>query len=281
MIRSFSIKTLLITGVLILLSCRKDPPAYNNERSYFKNSVCSINPDSIITILTYNVQCGFRKDQNPWNVNETGATPQQIHDLAEIVRNVNPDIILLQEVTQNRSNNEIKNFLAVFADSLKMNFAYGNHGPNDAGKPYTGIWGNAILTKFPINTIENYMVLYKNKWSTRSVLKAEIQVSANQAINCYCLHHDGKDAEEMELTTQFIKQSPLPVLVGGDFNRRYDNEELKRLNQADFFGSRNIGIDRIYGGFNDEVLDLGSIFKSNVVSDHFACYARVKMSYKR
>jgi hypothetical protein len=66
---------------------------------------------------------GFTYIQDPWDKKEIGATPKQIHDIAEIIRRVNPSIILLQEVPINRHNNEVKDFIEALADSLKMNFS--------------------------------------------------------------------------------------------------------------------------------------------------------------
>lgn len=102
--------------------------------------------------MTYNIQLGFTVIQDPWDKKEIGATPNQIHDIAEIIRKVNPSIILLQEVPMDCCNNEVNDFIEALADSLKMNFSYGGHcrnGPN-GGWPEKGIWGNATLSKFPI-----------------------------------------------------------------------------------------------------------------------------------
>jgi endonuclease/exonuclease/phosphatase family metal-dependent hydrolase len=206
--------------------------------------------------LTYNVQLGFTSNQDPWDKNQIGGTAKQIHNISEIIRKVDPNIVLLQEIPKNRSNIEIKNFLETLADSLNMNYAFGAHGRNDPTDvvPVHGIWGNAILSNFPINNIENIKVYYEDQWRTRSVLKAEVKLNDDLTINVYSLHHNGKDTNEVKNTSKFVARSKFPVIVGGDFNRRYGNPKLNLLGLQDIFKNDIHGIDRIYCNINITLL---------------------------
>lgn len=266
-----------------LFSCKKDPLIGDTKHSYFKNYFYNSYSDSSFTILTYNVQLGFTSGEDPWDKNKIGATPNHIHDIAEIIRHANPSIILLQEVPINRSNIEVKHFIEALADSLHMNFSYGGNGPNDPYGvwPVKGIWGNATLSKFPIIEIENLEVYHEDKWKRRSVLRTKIKFNSTLFVNVYNLHHSGKGENEMEITKQFIELSKFPIIVGGDFNRGYGNPKFNLLKGLqDIFKGNIGGIDRIYTSFNDSIFQIGTIPGSNIVSDHWADFAKVKLKPK-
>jgi endonuclease/exonuclease/phosphatase family metal-dependent hydrolase len=246
--------------------------------------VYNVCEDSSLTVVTYNIQLGFPDHLDPWNKNQTGGTPDQVHALAEVLREVNPGIIALQEVPVNRANTQIKRLLEALADSLDMNLAYGSHGKNEPYDvwPVRGIWGNAILSKFPILAIENREVYYDDKWKRRSVLRATLQLREDLIVDAYSLHHSGTDAHEVENTRAFVAGSPYPVLVGGDFNRAYGHPGLDALSGLqDVFKNDVPGIDRIYTSLNDTVYRTGFITgRYYAASDHLACYAVLKLKGK-
>ena len=266
--------------LLFFVSCERDVPVADTKHSYFKNYYYNQYNDSSLCVVTYNIQLGFRNNQDPWDNTQMGGSPAQIHDIARVLRNVDPDIVLLQEVPIDRSNVEIEHFIEALADSMNMNFAYGGHGKNDvAGMwPVQGVWGNAVLSKYPIKAIENIEVYRRNNYDRRSVIRAEIICNNSLSINVYCLHHWAKDWDEMKRTTNFTDGSELPYILGGDFNRSFGNNDYQLIGHLhDIFASSNTGIDRIYSSFHDSIYQRGFILSSNVVSDHGAFYARIKL----
>jgi endonuclease/exonuclease/phosphatase family metal-dependent hydrolase len=269
---------LFIAAVVLLASCSKDEPVPDTRHSYYKNSHFEAYNDSAVTVVTYNIQLGFTMEQDPWNADHRGGSPAQIHAIAEILRHVDPDFVLLQEVPINRSNVEIEHLIEALADSMNMNFAYGGHGKNDVTWPHQGVWGNAILSKYPIKEIENIEVARENRWDCRSTLRAEIGLRPDLSINLYSLHHRTDGETGIENTLNFVRRSRLPLIFGGDFNRRYGDPDLAMLSDyQDIFGSYSPTIDRIYSGLHDSVLARGFIFSSNYVSDHGAFYARLRL----
>jgi endonuclease/exonuclease/phosphatase family metal-dependent hydrolase len=274
-------KVLLVLLVATLAACGRDPHFRAAKYAYYRNYVYNVCEDSSLTVVTYNIQLGFPDHKDPWDKSQTGGTPDQVHALAEVLRKVNPGIIALQEVPFNRANTQIKRLLEALADSLDMNLAYGSHGKNDPYGvwPVRGMWGNAILSKFPILAIENREVYYDDKWKRRSVLRATIQLREDLIMDAYSLHHSGTDAHEVENTRGFIANSPYPVLVGGDFNRSYGHPGLEGLSGLqDVFKDKLPGIDRIYSSLRDTVYRTGSVWGSYYsVSDHPACYAVLKL----
>jgi endonuclease/exonuclease/phosphatase family metal-dependent hydrolase len=266
-------KNYSIIFALILFACSKDPVIPNPAHTYFKNSHFGYT-DSVVNIVTYNIQLGFTSDQNPFDEKVIGASPEQIHQLANIIRQANPNIVLLQEVPKNRCNTVVKNFIESLADSLRMNYAFGGYG--DADDKCGGTWGNAIVTEFEITEIENVVVHAIDKYRTRSVLRAKIQ-NGMEFFNIYGLHHSGKDPNEIRNTVNFIKKDTLPFIVGGDFNRTYHNPDLNLLGLEDYFNYYFTGIDRIYGNLNADLTLRGSIFNSNKVSDHYAMFIDLRI----
>jgi len=274
-------KITLFFLAFLLCSCEKDVPVGDTKHSYYRNHYYNSYADSSLTVLTYNVQLGFTNYQDPWDKNQTGGSAAQIHDIAEIIRRVDPDIVALQEVPIDRSNSIVKHFIEALADSLRMNFAFGGHSKNDPYGvwPVHGVWGNATLSKFPIVEIENIEVYYKGMWNRRSVLRSRISLNENLSVDVFNLHHAAKEDSEMERTKNFLATSTLPVLIAGDFNRRYADPTLSLLsNYQDLFNSHISGIDRIYSNFNDTVFGTGGIVGSNIVSDHMAYYAKIRLN---
>ncbi len=263
-----------ILGILTLCACSKDPVIPNPADTYFKN-LQSGYTDSVLRVVTYNIQLGFTSDQNPFDEKVMGASPEQIHQLANIIRQANPNIVLLQEVPKNRCNTLVKNFIESLADSLEMNYSFGAHGNvNDKCK---GTWGNATLSKFKIAEIENKVVLAIDKYKTRSVLRTELQ-NGEGFFNVYNLHHDGKDPDEIGNTLNFIKKSTLPLIIGGDFNRTYYNPELELPGLKDYLDYNYWGIDRVYRNLEADLTLRGLISNSNKVSDHYAVFVNLTMN---
>jgi endonuclease/exonuclease/phosphatase family metal-dependent hydrolase len=254
--------------------CSKDPVIPDPKNTYFQNSVFDYK-DTSLRILTYNIQLGFTDEQNPFDENSIGASPDQIHNLSNIIREIDPNIVLLQEVPKNRCNTVVKKFIESLADSLKMNFSFGAYG--DPEDKCHGTWGTATLTKFEIKEIENAVVRSVDKYKTRSVLRTEITMNDSAFLNIFNLHHDGNDKSELGNTMEFVNKSKLQVIVGGDFNRRYDNPELNLPGLRDYFNYNLWGIDRIYGNIDAEVFGTGYIYNSNKVSDHYAMYVKLDL----
>jgi endonuclease/exonuclease/phosphatase family metal-dependent hydrolase len=169
--------------------------------------------------LTFNIQLGFRNDQDPWSQSQRGATRAHIDSLTALLQEVDADIICLQEVPHNRHNAEIKNFIEELAISLNMNYAFGAHGYNDPYGivPVMGEWGNAILTKFEITGIENFENEYISVWERRSILNAEMKVGA-ELFNIYSLHFLPSPPAPANAAAYVALDTNHKQIIMGDFN---------------------------------------------------------------
>ncbi|RSK48810.1 endonuclease/exonuclease/phosphatase family protein [Hymenobacter rigui] len=274
-----SIRLLLLLTMALLSSCKKLFPDYKTRTSYFQNPVGTGAPDSLLTCVTYNVQLGFRDGQDPWDASQQGGSAAQLDSIAQVLRRVQPDIICLQEVPRNRSNSATLNFTEQLAARLHMNYAFGAHGHNEARgvQPPKGEWGNAILTRFTIRSLENHENEYVSKWRRRSILAAEVLVGS-RPVWVYSLHFDPLPTAAATAATYFRERRSEAQLILGDFN--LDSvPELLPAEYTDVLHTTSPplrSIDRIYfsaGRF--QTREVGVAPRSVGTSDHPAVYCRL------
>ena len=181
----------LILSVAACIACNKEAePDYNQRTSYFKNITPHYSQDSVLKCVTYNIKIGFGLTKDAWNKDVIGSTPVDIEAIATVLEQLNPNIIALQEVHRNRSNAEVKNLMETLAKRLEMNYAFGAHGFNDpyGVVPVYGEWGNAMLTKFKIESISNIETEYVNVWERRSMVDAVLRI--NDTLLIHTLSHN-------------------------------------------------------------------------------------------
>ena len=276
------LQILFLLLILITFSCKREEIDYENSRtSYFKNINENTYNDTTITCVTFNIHLGFKATQDPWNKEDVGADEEQIKNIAMILKKINPDIIALQEVPQNRYNAVIKNFLEVLAKEMDMNYAFGSHGYNDPYGiyPVYGEWGTAILTKYRIINISNIEVEYISKWEKRSMLDACIEINQGNKIHVISLHFLPIE-EGQSNATNYLEQINDPKIVMGDFNFTGEILNFKNTGLQDVDSTYEYQwIDRIFYSNNYfKCSEFGGIPDSLWwVSDHPANYGILKV----
>ena len=183
-----------------------------------------VNPDDGVReisfrVMTYNIHHGEGID---------GVV--DFHRIADVINQINPDILLLQEVDINleRSGNvDVPVLLSEFTELKSVVF-----GKNlDV---YGGEYGNATLSRFPITSARNFQ-FKKIGPEQRGVLATEISVMGQNllVINSH-FDHSEKDSERT-LYSEKITHEILPkynvdaVLFGGDFNDIPTSRMYKKL----------------------------------------------------
>ncbi|QHJ07334.1 endonuclease/exonuclease/phosphatase family protein [Hymenobacter busanensis] len=273
--------TLALASILTLGGCKKLFPDYKTRTAYYLNAVPGAQPDSLLTCVTYNIQLGFRNGQDPWDAAQRGGSAAHLDSLARVLSRVHPDIICLQEVPRNRSNVDTKDLLEQLAARLRMNYAFGAHGHNEPPgvKPARGEWGNAILTRFPIEGIDNRENEYVSVWQRRSILSAELRVGPRR-VRVYSLHFQPSEPAARTAAAYFRERAGDTQLILGDFNQTAV-PELPPADYTDVLAPTPINrgaIDRIYlsaGRFSTR--EVGIIPRSENVSDHPATYCRLRL----
>ncbi len=215
---------------------------------------------------------------------------------SNVIKQFDADLIMLQEVDICTSRSGYKNQLDEFKKTV--NFEYSCYGSNI---PYKEGWyGNAILSKYPIVSSENYLTSvteFSNE--PKGLLHAEININGKH-INVFNTHLPVYDKERISLTQSMIdmmKRNNISgdMIFGGDLNlgvvplgnHKYniekaesykEYENIKKIfkssefNDATWPTSNPIAdIDKIM--YNGDI-KLNQIKRLDVeISDHYPVYA--------
>lgn len=210
-------------------------------------------------IVTYNIHKGFSQFNRR----------MMVHELRERLRQLNPDLVFLQEVQglhlghaerhADWPGNPQHEFLA--ADIWQA--AYGRNMIYDHGHH-----GNAILSRYPILHSHNQDVTHL-QFEKRGLLHCRIALPDGGTVHCVCVHlslfgHSRR--RQMDALADYLDRldsRDAPLIVAGDFNdwRNHAGEHLaRRLGLREVFsqhpGSRPVRsfpaampmfrLDRIY-----------------------------------
>lgn len=159
-----------------------------------------------LRVLTFNIQQGYSEDGRK---NVTGQL--------ELMRQVDADIIGLQESDTNRiagSNDDVVRYLA---DQLDM---YAYYGP----PVVAGTFGIALLSRYPLQNPQTFYMYSEGEQT--ATIQAEISV-AGQTFNVFVTHlGNGGPIVQQQAFLQRVGDLP-NVVAMGDFNFRPDSEQYQ------------------------------------------------------
>jgi len=161
-----------------------------------------------LKVFTYNIQQG---------VNETG--DKNYDSQIALIKQINPDIIGLQECDSARISLGNSDVVRYFADRLTGFNYYSYYGP----KTVTGTYGAAVLSKYPIiNALSFFTYSDEDEIGTAEV---QIQVGV-ETFNVYINHPAGGHEAKLAHITALMNRigSKNRVISMGDFNFREDSE---------------------------------------------------------
>jgi endonuclease/exonuclease/phosphatase family metal-dependent hydrolase len=244
--------------------------------------------DGLIKVATYNIHKGFSQFNRR----------VVIHELRERLRELDADIVFLQEVQGEHLHHPQRHtdYPAVpqhefLADEFWAHHAYGMNAVYDEGHH-----GNAILSRFPIVQTINKDVS-AHRFESRGLLHSEVEIGGKR-IHCLCAHF-GLFAKgqrvQMNALVEYVRgkiPADAPLIIAGDFNdwrnqlsralarelRVQDAFDLLEGRPARSFPSRVpvFRLDRIYvRGFRIRYCDVHIGGKWNRLSDHAALSAQL------
>ncbi len=168
-------------------------------------------------VMDYNLHNGFNT-----------AGQLNMEDLASVIEEADADVIVLQEVSRGWLLNGSLDMMQWLSQRLDLPYIY---GPTEGH-----LWGNAILSRFPITSDESHPLPPDSLRLHRGYLQVRIDIGQEevQIIGTH-LHHVDADSD--------IRQEQVPVLVDGwagapksiitgDLNARPDDPEIKMLEEA-------------------------------------------------
>jgi len=167
-------------------------------------------------VATYNIHKGFSQFNRR----------MVLHELRDRLRDTNADIVFLQEVQgehalhANRFTDwPVEPQYEFLADSVWAEHAYGRNAVYDHGHH-----GNAILSRYPIVSVENQDIS-SNPFESRGLLHCEIHLPKEDVkLHCVCVHlaliERGRRQQVSALIERIKETVPAdaPVIVAGDFN---------------------------------------------------------------
>lgn len=189
-----------------------------------------------ITAMSYNIQIGIASAHNPtWD-------PQKINldAIVEIIRNENPHIVALQEVDRFRKRSGMTDQAAYLAERLGMQFAYAPSVYDVETEMGRGMYGNALLSKFPIDRYyvhrlrgRTHLLPDEPEWviEPRTVLEARLIVNG-RPLYAYALHLSttaDQQVVQVEDLRRLLRQVSGPQIVMGDFNAKPDAPHMEKL----------------------------------------------------
>jgi endonuclease/exonuclease/phosphatase family metal-dependent hydrolase len=221
-----------------------------------------------------------------------------VHTLREQLRQLNPDILFLQEVQGLHLGHAEKHadwpgrpqheFLAedIWESAYGRNMIY-DHGHH----------GNAILSRFPILHAHNQDVTHL-QFEKRGLLHCRIELPHGPAAHCVCVHlslfgHSRR--RQMHALAHYLEREAChdaPLIIAGDFNdwRNHAGDQLaRRLDLTEVFSNGRgmpvrsfpaampmFRLDRIYvRGFAIERTQVHHGQPWSAISDHAALSAHL------
>jgi len=175
-------------------------------------------------VATFNIHKGL----GPFNWRAS------IHELREHMRQLDADVVFLQEVAGQHSGGAARarsmpqeSQYEFLADQVWREFAYGRNAVYPRGHH-----GNAILSHYPIMRAENEDVS-DYRFERRGLLHCEL-LFAGHNLHCVCLHlalTAGSRRRQLQALVKRVRKlvpAGAPLVVAGDFNdwRGEANDEL-------------------------------------------------------
>lgn len=199
---------------------------------------------------------------------------------AETVRNLNPDVIGLNEMRGEGIASDYTDQVKILSKLTGMKYYFFAPALEIAGK---GPYGNGILSRIPILKAEIISIpdpkvrKYKGYYETRCILKAELEGGVTVLVTHFGLN---PDEQENAVATVLANISDEKCILMGDFNARPDNPVLEPIkgrlfDTADKFDTEKLSfpsdvpdrkIDYIFVTHDVKVIDAD--IPPVVMSDH-------------
>lgn len=188
-----------IVFILFLLSVVL---AGTNERR--KSPTVSSSRKSL-RIMTYNIHVGVGMDKK-----------LDLQRIADVIKNEHPDLVGLQEVDRGVKRTEGRDEISELATMTGMSYAFAHNVDYQGGQ-----YGVAILSRFPIGTIDHRKYENTREAERRGMIRIQVDIGG-RTVNFVTTHLDYQYEDERifesEQMLRFLQDIEGPLIVVGDFN---------------------------------------------------------------
>jgi endonuclease/exonuclease/phosphatase family metal-dependent hydrolase len=171
-----------------------------------------------LCVITYNIHHGVGIDGT-----------FDLKRIADLIRENDADLVALQEVDVETERTGGLNTMEYLARELSMYFAFGKNLEFQGGG-----YGNGILSKYPLVSIENLHIPPYQSGEQRGILKILVDYNGRE-LAFWNIHLDHrKDDTERRESVRIIKKKTedlnIPIILAGDFNDTPESKALSELN---------------------------------------------------
>ena len=161
-----------------------------------------------IRIVTYNIHkcCGLDRRVSPARI-------------VEVLREIDADIIALQEVVCIANGTREYDQARFFAEELAYEYCLGENRQLRGG-----VYGNVILSRMPVRASRNYDISWR-RWERRGCLRADIELANDRLLHIFNVHLGLAFTERRHQARQLVGADILmnaelqgTRVVLGDFN---------------------------------------------------------------
>jgi endonuclease/exonuclease/phosphatase family metal-dependent hydrolase len=159
----------------------------------------------LLSVVTYNIHVGIGMDKK-----------LDLARIAKVIKDESPNLVSLQEVDRGVERTGRRDEIAELARLLKMEYAF---APNLS---FQGGWyGVAILSRFPILTVDHRRFAHLREGERRGFLRVEVEVEGRR-VHFVTTHldyqHEDNRLYETEQLLRALETLEGALVVTGDFN---------------------------------------------------------------
>lgn len=177
-----------------------------------------------ITVLSYNIHHGEGADGRV-----------DLERIAAVIRNAEPDLVALQEVDRYTRRTGLINQAQELACRTGMQYLFGRTIDYQGG-----MYGNAVLTRLPVNGFANRALPFTPGREPRGVIHLHVYSgpteSGHSIFRFFATHLDVSEADRLNAVPallEFAMEEPeMPSLLAGDMNALPDSAPMKLLNKG-------------------------------------------------
>jgi len=199
--------------------------------------------------------------------------------MAEVIKQLDADIVALQEVdnktTRTEGIDQAKKLAALAGYEYSV---FGRSMPYGGGE-----YGLAVMSRYPVLAHEVHPLPFRFGLEPRTMLLAKIDTGGAGGIitlgNTHLCHQSEENRiDQVRRINSLLDGIEGSVFLGGDFNARKNNDSMRIMWSRGWtdFSSRHSRIDYILGREKDGVSLVSSrMIEDRVTSDHFPIVVEV------